>query len=128
MTEINRLWAGRVFGTNTGNLFIEFTETDPNIVGILRFMGNSFGLTVYEISGTYTDKLQLTGKAIQAGENIRWPTLPGRQKNGGFAITGGRRVTSPKRISIAFCRIRSIMALCALRKPGRNTRTFMNRW
>lgn len=71
MADIGRLWAGRVFGTNTGNLFIEFSELEPTIKGILRFMDTNFGLTVYEISATYTDKLRITGKPVQSGENIR---------------------------------------------------------
>lgn len=70
MANIGKLWAGRVFGTNTGDIFIEFTELEPKIKGTLRFMDNKFGLTVYEISATYTDKLRLTGKAIQMPDGI----------------------------------------------------------
>ncbi|MFA6180322.1 MAG: hypothetical protein WC696_11985 [Candidatus Methylopumilus sp.] len=68
--DIGKLWAGRVFGTNTGNLFIEFTELEPSIKGVLRFMDNNFGLTVYEITANYTDKLRIIGKAIQSREDI----------------------------------------------------------
>lgn len=70
MANIGKLWAGRVFGTNTGNIFIEFSETEPNIIGVLRFMDSSFGLTVYEIVATYSDKLRLTGKPKHIPENV----------------------------------------------------------
>lgn len=70
MANIGKLWAGRVFGTNTGKLFIEFTETEPTIKGLLRFMDDNFGLTVYEISATYADKLKITGTPKQAAENV----------------------------------------------------------
>lgn len=37
MAEIGSLWAGRVFGTNTGNVFIELkTEVEP-MTGVVRF-------------------------------------------------------------------------------------------
>lgn len=70
MTSIGKLWAGNVYGTNTGRLFIEFIETEPNITGVLRFMDSSFGLTVYEISAVYGDKISITGKPKQAAENV----------------------------------------------------------
>lgn len=31
MTELRKLWAGRVYGTNTGNIFVEFDEVEPNV-------------------------------------------------------------------------------------------------
>lgn len=70
MANIGKLWAGGVFGTNTGRLFIEFTETEPSIKGILRFMDERFGLTVYEISATYAETLKITGTPKQAPENV----------------------------------------------------------
>lgn len=62
MTNIGKLWAGRAYGTNTGNLFIEFTQLNPNILGVLRFNDDNFGIVVYEISGEFSDKLKITGK------------------------------------------------------------------
>ena len=71
MNTLNKKWAGRVFGTNTGNLFIEFVETDKGLTGTLRFMDNLFGLVIYEISGSFNDVLKITGKPVQAPENIQ---------------------------------------------------------
>jgi len=70
MSKLGKQWAGRVYGTNTGNLFIEFQEVDNSLHGTLRFMDNAFGLVVYQISGSFSDVLKITGKAIQAHENI----------------------------------------------------------
>ena len=43
MATIGRLWAGRVFGTNTGNLFVELETTADELRGTLRFMDNLLG-------------------------------------------------------------------------------------
>lgn len=70
MSSIGKLWAGRVFGTNTGNLFIELTQTEPELVGKLRIADSNFGVAVFNISGTYTDKLRIKGTPAQCREGI----------------------------------------------------------
>ncbi len=61
-TSIGKLWVGKLFGTNTGNLFIEFKETEPGIQGFVRVMDDKFGITVYEVTGAFTDRLRITSK------------------------------------------------------------------
>ncbi len=70
MSSIGKLWAGRVFGTNTGNLFIELTQTEPELVGTLRIADANFGVAVFNISGTYTDKLRIKGVPVQCREGV----------------------------------------------------------
>lgn len=65
MATLGRLWAGRVFGTNTGNLFLELESSEGVVSGTARFMDPVFGLTVYRVSGTYGDSLQLSGEPTQ---------------------------------------------------------------
>ncbi len=71
VNDIIPQWAGRVFGTNTGNLYLEFESTTPDqLTGTLRFMDNAYGLVVYEINGTFSDTLKLQGTAVQSPEGI----------------------------------------------------------
>ena len=53
MAEIGKHWAGNACGTNTGNLFVEIESKAGQLVGSLRFMDNNFGLTVYDLAGTF---------------------------------------------------------------------------
>ena len=68
MSDIGKLWAGRVYGTNTGNLFIEFQKVNSEVTGTFRFMDSVFGLCVYSIQGTFDDTLKLTGNSTQGVE------------------------------------------------------------
>ena len=81
VADIGRLWAGRVYGTNTGNLFIEFAKADPDIAGTLRFMDIAFGLTIYTIQGTFDEQeLTFTGKPVQGAENVELGDLSVKAK------------------------------------------------
>jgi hypothetical protein len=55
MSGIGRLWAGRLYGTNTGNLFIELAGDNQNLTGTLRFADDRFGPTVYSIQGSFNE-------------------------------------------------------------------------
>jgi hypothetical protein len=68
MSELGKLWAGRAYGTNTGNLFVEFDKTGPEVSGLLRFLDSQFGIAVYAVEGTFDDLLTLTGHWKQGGE------------------------------------------------------------
>lgn len=71
MANIGKLWAGRVYGTNTGNLFIEFEKSGPDVGGKLRFMDNAFGLAIYEIQGTFDEEtLRVTGKPAKGAVGV----------------------------------------------------------
>lgn len=68
MSEIGQFWAGRVYGTNTGNVFLEFKEIEPKIIGTLRFLDSAAGIAVYAVEGTFDDKLRLVGQWKQGGQ------------------------------------------------------------
>ncbi len=68
MTQLGKLWAGRVYGTNTGNIFVEFDQVEPSVVGRLRFLDSAAGIAVYAVRGTYDERLHLTGTWQQGGE------------------------------------------------------------
>lgn len=52
-TEIGRRWAGHIFGTNTGNLFVELEPKGDSFTGTLRLMDHHLGLSVYSVQGTF---------------------------------------------------------------------------
>lgn len=61
MSELGRLWAGHLFGTNTGKLFLELEGllTDGSEQkGILRVADDGLGLSLYSVS------LQLAGNVV----------------------------------------------------------------
>ena len=62
MTGLAKDWTGNIFGTNTGNLFIEFAFNEEKINGTLRVNDNVCGVIVYLVSGTFKDNsLKLQG-------------------------------------------------------------------
>lgn len=62
MKNIEGNWAGRIYGTNTGNVFCNFKLENDKIIGIARINDDSYGLSIFNISGTQdsTIELQLT--------------------------------------------------------------------
>ncbi len=70
MPTLNKLWAGRVYGTNTGNFYMEFTDAGPKVTGIARFRDDALGVAVYEVSGTFDGELKLTGQPQEATQGI----------------------------------------------------------
>ena len=70
MTGLDKIWAGRIYGTNTGNLFIEFDRTGPDVSGTLRLNDPIYGVAVYAIQGTFDESLLVTGKPLSAKEGV----------------------------------------------------------
>jgi hypothetical protein len=66
MATLGRLWAGRIYGTNTGNLFVELDTSRDGLTGTLRLMDPVFGLTVYRVNGSFDGMLRLRGDIVQA--------------------------------------------------------------
>ncbi len=65
---LSKLWAGRAFGTNTGNLFVEIEGPDHALKGIFRFNDSNLGVVVFDISGTFDgQKILLTG-SVNTGQ------------------------------------------------------------
>ena len=70
MVKIAELWAGRLYGTNTGNLFFQFKQTENKIQGVVRFNDPIYGLAVYDIEGTFDEKLTLHGTPREVAKNV----------------------------------------------------------
>jgi hypothetical protein len=69
--KIGKLWAGKLYGTNTGNLFVEFEETSGNISGSLRFLDDRFGVVVYAVEAKFDGTtIELNGTCKHAAEGI----------------------------------------------------------
>ncbi len=75
MANLGKLWAGRAFGTNTGNLSISFESDGEELAGIVRFHDEAYGLVTYKVQGTYRDEVELTGKAITEAEGVEYGEL-----------------------------------------------------
>jgi hypothetical protein len=50
---ITKRWAGKAFGTNTGNLYLHFEGDDGALVGTLRMNEDGVGIAVYSVTGTF---------------------------------------------------------------------------
>lgn len=48
--KLNNLWAGKLYGTNTGNLFLEIAPDGEHYTGILRLADDNFGLSVFKVT------------------------------------------------------------------------------
>ncbi|MBX3504887.1 MAG: hypothetical protein KF895_05370 [Parvibaculum sp.] len=72
MTKIGRLWAGKLFGTNTGNVSAELNEQGDVVSGVIRFLDDKFGAVVYSVEGKFDGTtLALQGEPSQAPEGVQ---------------------------------------------------------
>ncbi|MEP6826817.1 MAG: hypothetical protein ABJA10_01945 [Aestuariivirga sp.] len=59
----SQYWAGKVFGTNVGNVFVELDGNAAQLKGVLRFNDSDAGIVVFEVSGEFSEsKLRLDGE------------------------------------------------------------------
>lgn len=59
---ISLLWAGRAYGTNTGNLYLKLSGEEEALEGTLRLNETGVGIVVYAVRGAFKDgRLSLTG-------------------------------------------------------------------
>ncbi|GGB95956.1 hypothetical protein GCM10011494_13040 [Novosphingobium endophyticum] len=50
---LTKRWAGRVWGTNVGNVFVTLEGEDAALTGTLRINEPSVGIAVYAVQGTF---------------------------------------------------------------------------
>jgi hypothetical protein len=63
VTFLGRLWAGKAYGTNIGNLFLKLEGEDSALVGTLRINEPGVGLYAYSIAGSFDgSRLTLAGE------------------------------------------------------------------
>lgn len=76
-----KLWAGRIFGTNTGNIFAKL-ETDGNeLTGTLHIHEPGVGTVVYTIQGTFDgESISFKGAPRTPPENVVLGDLSGSGK------------------------------------------------
>lgn len=72
MTLLGKKWAGRLYGTNTGNLFLEINQEGNKVSGLARIMDNLYGLTLYKFSGEFNDELVLNCIPIEEKEGMEY--------------------------------------------------------
>ncbi len=67
---IGHPWAGRFYGTNTGNLSVRLYGPDEKLTGVLRINDTEYGVSSYQIEGSFVDsKLVLSGKRAKGSED-----------------------------------------------------------
>lgn len=59
MSTLASRWTGKIYGTNTGNVFLELSQDENNITGRFRIMDTIFGVSVYDCTGTFDDRIVL---------------------------------------------------------------------
>lgn len=68
---LGRLWAGRIFGTNTGNVFVKLDGSDDALAGILRINELGVGVLTYSLHGSFDgEKLRATGEPANRIEGV----------------------------------------------------------
>ncbi len=75
MATLGRLWAGRVYGTNTGNLFAEFDSDAGGVRGTIRLADAQFGLTIFNVTGSFDGTLRLRGEPTQVPSGVAAGTI-----------------------------------------------------
>lgn len=70
MNNLTGNWAGRIFGTNTGNLFLELEQSGARISGRARVLDNQFGLVIYSVTGDVDSNIAFTATPEKHPEGI----------------------------------------------------------
>ena len=72
-----KLWAGKLYGTNNGNVFVQLDGDDAALVGTARLNDAQFGLVVYAVEGAFDGTtLSLVGRAVEGmQEDVQYGTL-----------------------------------------------------
>lgn len=87
--RIGELWAGHIYGTNTGKIFLELTGAPNNLSGKLRVADDLFGVTLINVAGSFRDGLlQITGQVQEAPDGLVFGDLSAKAKlqpNGSFS-------------------------------------------
>lgn len=70
MANLANRWAGRLYGTNTGNIFLELVQDGTSVSGRLRIMDSIFGVSLYEYTGTLEDGLVLRCSPVGGDDGV----------------------------------------------------------
>lgn len=73
---IGKKWAGKLYGTNTGNLYVTLEGEDHALEGNIHLNDVEFGLVVYAVAGTFDgDCLQFSGAVEREQEGLEFGKL-----------------------------------------------------
>lgn len=76
MARIGRIWAGRIFGTNTGNASAVFDSDEDHVTGTIRFNDDSLGPIAYDVEGEFDGaNLKLSGEAKDPPQGVEFGTV-----------------------------------------------------
>lgn len=70
MSKVSNLWAGRIYGTNTGNFFLKMEEIGSELRGRLRFLDSEYGVALYDVAGSFGETLVLKGVPVSSVEGV----------------------------------------------------------
>lgn len=88
LMNIEGVWAGNIFGTNTGRVFAEFEQDVSRVSGTFRVNDDSLGIIVYTCTGTAADQIDLQCLPQQAPEDVE---IPGTRVVGSVLADGSFR-------------------------------------
>jgi len=72
LMAIGKLWAGRIYGTNLGNVFIKLSGDDAALTGIVRLNDDAHGVAVYEVDGSFDGTtIALSGTPKDPPETVK---------------------------------------------------------
>ena len=73
---IEKKWAGKLYGTNTGNIFVTLEGEDADLSGKIHLNDPIYGLVVYAITGSFEgDRLDISGSVEQGQEGLEFGQL-----------------------------------------------------
>ncbi|MCC4834768.1 hypothetical protein LMH66_19170 [Shewanella sp. 10N.7] len=70
METIANRWAGRLYGTNTGNFFFDVSQDGDKISGMVRIMDSVMGVSVYSYVGTIGDEILMECTPLEEIEGV----------------------------------------------------------
>lgn len=80
---LSKYWAGNVYGTNTGRLFLQIDGQENSIYGTLRFNDDQHGIVTFSVSASFKDgRLSLSGKPLTSSEGVVFGDLNGHARLG----------------------------------------------
>ncbi len=71
--KLAQTWAGRLFGTHTGNIAVKLSGDDGALSGVLRHNDPTYGITVYAINGDFDGaRLSFQGQTERKSEGVEF--------------------------------------------------------
>lgn len=92
---LGRLWAGRIYGTNTGNLFVKLGGDNDALNGTIHLNEPGVGVVVYAVQGSFDgNRLSLTGEPQMQIDGFAFGQLTATASLGARGTLSGEWATS----------------------------------